>query len=93
MSRRLKDKEIDELFIAILSLKDTNECYKFFEDLLTVSELKSFAQRLSVAKLLSKGNTYDEIVAKTGATTATISRVKKFLEYGSDGYQLVLKRM
>lgn len=92
MNHRLKDSDIDDLFKAILSLKNIDECYRLFEDLLTVSELKSLAQRLAVAKLLSSGKTYDEIASKTGASTATISRVKKFLEYGSDGYMLVLKR-
>lgn len=92
MSRNLKDNQIDDLFKAILSLKNLDECYRFFEDLLTVSELKSFAQRLAVAELLNEGKTYEEIISKTGASTATISRVKKFLEYGSDGYRLVIKR-
>jgi TrpR-related protein YerC/YecD len=93
MNQRLKDNQTDDLFKAILSLKDLNECYNFFEDLLTINELKSFAQRLAVAKLLNEGKTYEEIISKTGASTATISRVKKFLEYGSEGYQLVIKRI
>jgi len=92
MANNLKDQYLDELFKAVLSLKNVDECYRFFEDLLTVNEIKSMAQRLAVARLLSEGRTYEEISSKTGASTATISRVKKFLEYGSDGYRLVLNR-
>ncbi len=84
---------VDELFEAILLLKDSKESYKFFEDLCTVAEINSLAQRLAVAKMLDEGRKYDEIVEKTGASTATISRVKRFLEYGSDGYRLALDRL
>lgn len=91
MSQPLKSNEVDDLFKAILSLKNIDDCYKFFEDLLTINELKSLSQRFAVAKLLTEKKTYDEITAKTGASTATISRVKKFLEYGADGYKKAIK--
>ncbi len=93
MNSKIQDKFTDQLFDAILLLKDKEECYNFFEDICTVNEIKSFAQRLEVARLLNEGETYDHIVQKTGASTATISRVKRCLNYGADGYQLVLKRM
>lgn len=91
MNSKLKSSQTDDLFKAVLSLDTVNECYAFFEDLLTIAELKSITQRFTVAKLLEKGATYDEITRKTGASTATISRVKKFLDYGSDGYKKALK--
>ena len=69
------------------------ECYQFFEDICTVSELKSLAQRLEVARMLQTGHTYDDIVARTGASTATISRVKRCLHYGADGYKTILERL
>jgi len=90
---KLKDKTIDQLFEAILTLKTVEECYIFFDDLCTVNELLSLSQRLEVARMLKEGATYHEIEEKTGASTATISRVKRCLQYGSDGYQLVLRRM
>lgn len=92
-SGRLKDNHIDRLFEAILALKDLDECYCFFEDLCTVAEIKSLAQRLEVAKMLRENKTYGEIAAHTGASTATISRVKKCLNYGADGYKLILDRL
>ena len=92
MKSKLKSNELDDLFKAILSVENVEECYSFFEDLLTVAELKSIAQRFAVAKLLNEGSTYEEISRKTGASTATISRVKKFLDYGADGYRNILKR-
>lgn len=90
---KLKDELNDRLCEAFLSLKTQEEVYQFFEDLCTVHELKSMAQRLEVARMLEVGHTYDEIVDKTGASTATISRVKRCLHYGADGYQVVLERM
>ncbi|TDX50973.1 YerC/YecD family TrpR-related protein [Orenia marismortui] len=93
MNSKLKDKFTDQLFDAILLLKDKGECYKFFEDICTVSELKALAQRLEVAKMLNDGYTYDEIAEHTGASTATISRVKRCLNYGADGYEVILERM
>ncbi len=93
MTSRLKDPLIDRLFEAVLCLKDSDECYRFFEDICTVAELKSLAQRLEVAKMLEANRTYGEIAEKTGASTATISRVKRCLNYGADGYKLVLERL
>ncbi len=90
---KLKDPLIDNLFEAILTLHDTEECYRFFEDICTVSELKAIAQRLEVAKMLEQDQTYGEIADKTGASTATISRVKRCLNYGADGYKIVLDRI
>ncbi|AEF94598.1 TrpR like protein, YerC/YecD [Desulfotomaculum nigrificans CO-1-SRB] len=90
---KLKDVLHDRLFEAILTLKDIDECYRFFEDICTVSELHSLAQRLEVAKMLEANRTYGEIASKTGASTATISRVKRCLNYGADGYKLVLSRL
>lgn len=90
---KLKEPFIDQLFTAILTLKSIDECYQFFEDVCTISELKALAQRLEVARMLSNGHTYDDIVAQTGASTATISRVKRCLHYGADGYNIALERM
>lgn len=90
---KLKDELNDRLFEAILTLKDINDCYQFFEDICTVSELRSLAQRLEVAKMLEANRTYGDIANKTGASTATISRVKRCLNYGADGYKLVLSRI
>jgi len=93
LKSKLQDKFTDQLFEAILLLKNKEECYKFFEDISTVNELKSLAQRLEVARMLNEGYTYEEIAETTGASTATISRVKRSLNYGADGYQLILERM
>jgi len=93
VDRRLKSEAIDYLFAAVLSLKTEAECYRFFEDICTVAELRSLAQRLSVAKKLAGGASYAEIGEVTGASTATISRVKRCLNYGADGYRLVLDRL
>ncbi|MBS3969488.1 MAG: hypothetical protein KGZ94_05155 [Clostridia bacterium] len=90
---RLKDKFTDSLFEAILLLENEEECYRFFEDICTVSEIKSMAQRLEVAKMLETDATYLDIAEATGASTATISRVKKCLHYGADGYRLILDRL
>ena len=80
----------DELFSAVLKLKDVKDCRKFFEDVCTIKELQDMTQRLEVAALLKQGNNYQEVSKKTGASTATISRVNKCLNYGSGGYDLVL---
>jgi TrpR-related protein YerC/YecD len=93
MVRSIKDDFTDQLFDAILMLKDREECYCFFQDIATVSEIKALGQRLEVARMLRIGATYDEIVEKTGVSTATISRVKRCLYYGADGYNLILDRM
>ena len=90
---RLKDKSTDALFEAILLLENEDECYRFFEDICTVNEIKSMVQRLEVAKMLETDATYLEIAEVTGASTATISRVKKCLHYGADGYRLILDRL
>ncbi|MGB9802310.1 YerC/YecD family TrpR-related protein [Desulfofundulus sp.] len=90
---KLKDPLLDDLFEAVLTLRDVDECYQFFEDICTVAELKAMAQRLAVAKMLQENRTYTEIAAQTGASTATISRVKRCLNYGADGYKLVLARL
>ncbi len=93
MNSKLKDANVDFLFQAILALKTPEECYSFFEDLCTVPELKAMSQRLHVAKMLSEHRVYSDIVAETGASTATISRVNRSLNYGSDGYSVVFKRL
>lgn len=93
MAASIHDELTEQLFQVILNLKDKEQCYNFFEDMCTVSELKAMAQRLEVARLLDEGAIYEEIVEKTGASTATISRVKRCLVYGSDGYRSVLDDM
>ena len=90
---KLKNDQVDAYFQAILQLKDIEECYRFFEDICTVKEIQSIAQRLEVAKLLRMNKTYNEIETETGASTATISRINRSLNYGSDGYNLVLDRL
>lgn len=86
-------EDLDMLFNAILELKDIDECYKFFEDIATINELRAISQRLCVAKMLTDKNVYTEIAEKTKASTATISRVNKCLNYGQGGYGLVLERL
>ena len=93
MSNKLKNDNMDALFKAILQLKDIGECYQFFGDLCTVQELKAFSQRFHVASLLCQKKVYNEIVKETGASTATISRVNRMLNYGDDGYSLIFKRL
>ena len=93
MNSKIKDESVDFLFKAILSLKTEEECYNFFEDLCTVPEIKAMSQRLVVAHMLSIKCVYSDIVARTGASTATISRVNRSLNYGCDGYELVFNRM
>ena len=92
MNDKLKSKEVEQLFEAILSLNDVKECYDFFEDVCTINELLSLAQRFEVAKMLREQKTYLEIAEKTGASTATISRVNRSLNYGNDGYDRVFER-
>ena len=86
-------KEVDTLFDAILSLKDREECYKFFEDALTTREILDIAQRLKAAEMLKAGKSYTEVCQTTGMSTATISRVSKALESGAGGYDIVMKRI
>jgi TrpR-related protein YerC/YecD len=90
---KLRGKELDQLFNAVLSLQDLEECYRFFDDLCTINEIQSLAQRLEVARMLQDGKTYHKIETETGASTATISRVKRCLNYGNDAYELVLDRV
>ena len=93
MNKKIKTEAVDTLFDAILSLENRDECYSFFEDLCTVNELLSLSQRFEVAEMLKDHKTYLEIAEKTGASTATISRVNRSLNYGNDGYELVFKRI
>lgn len=93
MSRKLQDDNLDYLFKAVLSLQNTEECYDFFEDLCTIQELKAISQRLVVAKMLSEKCVYTDIVNATGASTATISRVNRSLQYGCDGYDKIFERI
>lgn len=90
---KVKDANTDFLFNAILQLRDLDECYDFFEDLCTVTELKALSQRIVVAKMLRENRVYSEIVEATGASTATISRVNRSLRYGNDGYDEIFKRL
>ena len=89
----LRTEEVEQLFDAILSLETREECYAFFEDACTVKEILDIAQRLKAAKMLSRGENYVEVVRETGMSTATISRVKKCIDYGKGGYALVLARL
>lgn len=92
MKKQIHNKEVDDLFDAILCLKNREECYRFFEDVCTVNEILSLSQRLEVAGMLRDKKTYLDISKKTGASTATISRVNRSLNYGLDGYALVWER-
>ncbi|MBO4376844.1 MAG: TrpR YerC/YecD [Lachnospiraceae bacterium] len=93
MNNKIKTEAVDFLFDAILTLKDRDECYSFFEDLCTVNELLSLSQRYEVASMLREHRTYLEIAEKTGASTATISRVNRSLNYGNDGYDMTFERL
>lgn len=90
---KLRGKQLDQMFDAMLSIKTREEFYRFFDDLATMNEIQSLAQRLQVAKMLDHGDTYSQIEKETKASTATISRVRRCLDYGSDGYEIVLERM
>ena len=90
---RLKSPELDDVFRAILALNDLSECYRLFEDMCTINELQAMAQRWQVARQLDAGVTYQEISHKYNASTATISRVNRCLEYGAGGYRLLLDRL
>lgn len=92
MNKKIRTEAVDSLFDAILTLENREECYIFFEDLCTVNELLSLSQRFEVAAMLKDRKTYLEIADKTGASTATISRVNRSLNYGNDGYDMVFKR-
>lgn len=90
---KIKSDQVDGFFEAILLLENMEECYRFFEDICTIKEIQAIAQRLEVAKLLKANKTYNEIEADTGASTATISRINRSLNYGSEGYNVVLKKL
>ena len=90
---KYRREDIDELFDGILTLRDREDCYRFFEDICTINEIHSIAQRFQVAKLLSEKKTYNEIEKVTKASTATISRINKCIVYGADGYRRVLDRL
>ena len=93
MNKKIKTEAVDHLFEAILTLQSPEECYAFFEDVCTVNELLSLSQRYEVAKMLREEKTYLEIASRTGASTATISRVNRSLNYGNDGYDMVFARI
>lgn len=93
MGKTIRTESVDFLFEAILCLENKEECYRFFEDICTVNELLSLTQRFEVAKMLREQRTYLEIAEKTGASTATISRVNRSLNYGNDGYDMVFEKM
>ena len=93
MSKFLEKESSDTLYRAIVSLQDVDECRRFFQDLCTVSELKAMEQRMEVAMLLDQGRIYSDILERTGASSATISRVNRCLHYGADGYQAVIPRL
>jgi len=93
MNKKIKTPEVEQLFRAIMSLENMDECFEFFEDLCTINELLSLSQRFEVARMLREQRTYLEIAEHTGASTATISRVNRSLNYGNDGYDMVMKRM
>ena len=93
MNKKIKTEAVDHLFEAVLTLKSPEECYAFFEDVCTVNELLSLSRRYEVAKMLREKKTYLDIAERTGASTATISRVNRSLNYGNDGYDMVFKRL
>ena len=93
MNKKIHNEATDGLFRAILSLQSMEECYQFFEDVCTINEIQSMSQRFEVARLLREKQTYQEIADNTGASTATISRVNRSLNYGSDGYDMVFARL
>lgn len=93
MAKNIKNEMTEQFFKAVMQLENLEEYYAFFQDVATVGEIQAMAQRLEVARMLKEGVTYEDIVEETGVSTATISRVKRSLEYGEDGYELVLKRL
>ncbi|MEX1376908.1 MAG: YerC/YecD family TrpR-related protein [Eubacteriales bacterium] len=95
MSREpiIKNKSIDELYKAIISIDSVDECYTFFEDLCTITEIQAMAQRYHVALMLEQGVTYSKIAKETGASSATISRVNRALNYGAGGYKSVIEKV
>lgn len=90
---KIKSDQVDGFFEAVLKLETMEECYRFFEDICTIKEIQAIAQRLEVAKLLKASKTYNEIEAETSASTATISRINRSLNYGAEGYNMILKKL
>ena len=88
-----RNKQTDALFSSVLKLENVEECYRYFEDLCTIQEIRDLGQRLEIAKALDAGDTYQSAIEKTGVSTATIGRVKRCLNYGADGYRIVLDRL
>ncbi len=88
-----RNKQTDALFSSVLLLRDVEECYRYFEDLCTIQEIRDLSQRLEIAKALDAGGTYQQAIEKTGVSTATIGRVKRCLHYGAGGYRMILSRM
>lgn len=93
MNKKIKTPAVEKLFEAVLCLETMDECFDFFEDICTINELLSLSQRFEVARMLREQRTYLEIAEQTGASTATISRVNRSLNYGNDGYDMVISRM
>ena len=93
MSKKIRIPEVEELFEAILAIENKEECFCFFEDICTTNEILSFAQRYQVAKMLFENRTYQDIAEKSGASTATISRVKRSIDDGSGGYKMIFDRL
>lgn len=93
INSKIRSEQVDGFFEAILLLDDMKECYKFFEDICTIKEIQAIAQRLEVAKLLEDNKTYNQIEESTGASTATISRINRALNYGEGGYELILNKL
>lgn len=93
MEKGLQSAAVNQFFEAVLSLENKEECYQFFEDVCTIKELSALAQRVEVAKMLREERTYLDIAKETGASTATISRVNRSLNYGNKGLDMVLERM
>lgn len=93
MNKKIKTPEVEQLFRGVLSLNTVEECFEFFEDICTINELLSLSQRFEVARMLREQKTYLEIAEKTGASTATISRVNRSLNYGNDSYDMAFERM
>jgi len=93
MNKKIKTPAVEQLFEAVLCLNNVEECFEFFEDICTINELLSLAQRFEVARMLREKKTYLDIAEQTGASTATISRVNRSLIYGNDGYDMVIERM
>lgn len=93
MNKNIKKPRNLDMYKAILTLRDVDECIRFFDDLCSVTELKAMEQRFQVAEFLNRGMVYNDILEQTGASSATISRVNRSLQYGADGYEIVFARL